>query len=335
MFNSDKIFVTGAEGFIGSHLVETLVKKGYNVKAFVLYNSLSLNGWLDTLPNKIKNNFEISYGDLRDKNSLLDASKNCKIFYNLAALISIPYSYKAPESYIHTNVLGTLNLLDIARQNDIDLFVQTSTSEVYGSAKFVPMTEEHSLNGQSPYSASKIASDQIAYSFYTSYNLPVTILRPFNTYGPRQSARAIIPTIISQLINKKKILKLGNISSTRDFNYIEDTVSGFLKCLNVKEAIGEVINIGSGYECKISELVNIIENIFSTKIKTQYTKERVRPKFSEVDRLLASNQKAKKILNWSPNYSGQKGLERGLKKTVKWFKDKKNVNFYKNDEYKI
>lgn len=332
---SEKILVTGAEGFIGSHLVESLVKKGYNVKAFVLYNSFSFNGWLDTLPKNIKDNFEIFYGDLRDKNSLLLASKECKIFYNLGALISIPYSYQSPESFIQTNVLGTLNLLEIARQSEVDLFVQTSTSEVYGSAKFAPMSEDHPLSGQSPYSASKIASDQIAYSFYSSYDLPVTILRPFNTFGPRQSARAIIPTIISQLINDKLIIELGNTSSTRDFNYIEDTINGFIKCLNSNNAIGETINIGSGHECKILDLVKLIAYIFNKKIKIKSINHRLRPKNSEVDRLIASNVKAKKILNWSPKYTGKKGLERGLIKTIEWFKDKENLSFYKNDEYKI
>ena len=330
-----KILITGAEGFIGSHLAENLVKLGYNVKAFVLYNSFSFNGWIDALPKNVKNNLEIFYGDLRDKNSLSIAAKNCDVIFNLATLISIPYSYQSPESFIQTNVLGTLNVLEVAKQNSVDKLIQTSTSEVYGSAKFVPITEEHLLNGQSPYSASKIASDQLAYSYYASYNLPVVILRPFNTYGPRQSLRAIIPTIIFQIINGKKVINLGNIEATRDFNFINDTVNAFIKCLNTKKGIGEAINVGSGYECKISDLVKIIAEILNVKVEIELSSERIRPKNSEVDRLLASNSKAKSMLDWTPEHNGITGLKKGLTKTISWFQNKKNMSFYKDDGYKI
>ena len=250
-------------------------------------------------------------------------------------MISIPYSYQSPESFIQTNVLGTLNVLEVARQNGIDKLIQTSTSEVYGSAKFVPITEEHLLNGQSPYSASKIASDQLAYSYYSSYNVPVVILRPFNTYGPRQSLRAIIPTIIFQIINGKKIINLGNINTTRDFNFINDTVNAFVKCLHTEKGIGEAINVGSGFECSIIDLVKIIADILNVKVKIEFSSERIRPKNSEVDRLLASNSKAKSMLDWTPEHDGIIGLKKGLTKTIRWFQNKKNMSFYKDDGYKI
>ena len=327
------ILVTGADGFIGSHLVEKLVKANFNVKAYVFYNSFGSWGWLDHVDREIKDNIEIYMGDIRDQNNVRNSLKGCDSVIHLAALIGIPYSYYSPESYVDTNIKGTLNLLQASRDKGIEKFVHTSTSEVYGSAKFVPINESHPLQGQSPYSASKIGADQIAISFYNSFEMPVSIIRPFNTYGPRQSARAVIPTIISQILKSQKIIKLGSLKPTRDFSYVEDTVSGFIAALKSQETIGEFINLGSSFEISIEDTTKCIANLMNNKIKIVQDKERMRPENSEVERLFASNQKAKKIMNWEPEFSGLEGFKKGLIKTIEWFSNEDNLKYYKQDIY--
>ena len=326
------ILVTGAEGFIGSHLVEKLVKGNCNVRAMVLYNSFNNWGWLDTLDNDIKNNIEVLSGDIRDSKSTDKACKNIDYIFHLASLIAIPYSYQSPHSYMNTNASGTLNMLESSLKNNITKFIHTSTSEVYGSVKSFPITESSQVISKSPYSATKIAADQIAHSYYSTFNLPVGIIRPFNTYGPRQSNRAIIPTIITQILCNKEI-RLGSLYPTRDFTYIDDTINGFIKFAHNSKSIGEIINIGSGYEISIKDLISILFKITGKKIEISTDKERIRPKKGEVDRLKAGNKKAAKILNWEPKYSGKIGLERGLKKTIDWFKD--NLDKYKTDIYNV
>jgi NAD dependent epimerase/dehydratase len=327
-----KILVTGAEGFIGSHLVELLLKKKFKVKALVLYNSFNSWGWLENLNSKLKNNLEVVLGDIRDKENFEDLSKSVDIIINMAALIGIPYSYKASRSYIETNVIGSLNVLNSALKNNISQVIQISTSEVYGTPKKVPITENFPYNAQSPYAASKIAADQLSLSFYRSFNLPVSIIRPFNTYGPRQSARAIIPTIITQALKNKKI-KLGSVYPKRDLMYVEDTVRGICAAINNKKTYGQVINLGTGYEISIKNLVEKISKLLGFKIEYQTQTNRKRPKKSEVDRLLASNKKAKKLLNWKPKYSKAKGLDDGLRQTLNWFKEEKNLKLYKYSDF--
>ena len=329
-----KIFLTGADGFIGSHLVEKLVNLNYQTKVLVMYNSFNSWGWLDTLDKKIRDKIEIFTGDIRDPNCLKEAMKGCDTVIHLAALIAIPFSYISPRSYIDTNVHGTLNVLEVSKELKISKIIHTSTSEVYGSAIYVPIDETHPIKGQSPYSASKIAADQLAISYYSSFNLPISILRPFNTYGPRQSARAIIPTIILQILNGKREIYLGDISTTRDFNYIDDTVSGFIAAIESKNGIGEIINIGSGYEISIQDLVKIIAEIMNVEIEIIEDKKRLRPKNSEVLRLCASNTKAKKILNWKPKFNNLEGLKKGLARTINWTKNN-HIDNYKNDIYNI
>ncbi len=329
-----RILVTGSDGFIGSHLTEALVKKGYEVKAFTLYNSFDSIGWLDSVSEEVKNQIEIFKGDIRDPNCVRQAMKNSDVVFHLAALIAIPYSYYSPDSYVDTNVKGTLNLLQAARDEGTR-FVHTSTSEVYGTAQFVPITEKHPLQGQSPYSASKIAADQLAYSFLSSFDVPVTIIRPFNTYGPRQSARAVIPTIISQLLNGKENISLGSLKPTRDFNFVSDTVEGFLSVIDCEEAIGEVINIGSSFEISIGETANLIAKIMNKNISIKEDEQRFRPSASEVERLYSSNEKAKKILGWRPKYGGLNGFKRGIEKTVDWFSEPSNLLNYKSNGYVI
>ena len=330
---SKKIFITGADGFIGSHLVEQLIYKGYEIKALAQYNSFNNYGWLEDLDSKVKNNFEKHLGDVRDFSQISNLMKGCDIVFHLASLIGIPYSYTAPQSYIDTNITGTLNVIQSARDNEIAKIIHTSTSEVYGTAQFVPITEKHPLNGQSPYSASKIAADQIAYSFYSSYNTPVSICRPFNTYGPRQSMRAVIPNIIIQLINGNTKVKLGNINTTRDFNFIKDTVSGFIAVMKNEESIGDVFNIGSNYEIKISDVLKVISSKMKLDIKVEVDKKRIRPEISEVERLWADNSKAIKKLNWVPEYSNLSGFEKGIEETLYWFSDPKNICKYNNTGY--
>ncbi|MDZ4726913.1 MAG: NAD-dependent 4,6-dehydratase LegB [Leptospira sp.] len=330
-----KVLVTGADGFIGSHLVETLVKEGYEVKAFVLYNSLNSWGWLDQSPKEIIDNVEIFTGDIRDPYGVKEAMKGCDAVLHLAALIAIPYSYHSPETYVDTNIKGTLNVMQAARELGVKKVIHTSTSEVYGTAKFVPISEDHPLQGQSPYSATKIGADQLAMSFYLSFQTPVAIVRPFNTYGPRQSARAVIPTIITQLASNKKKLKLGAIHPTRDFNFVKDTVSGFIAALKSDLSIGEIINIGSGFEITIKDLAELISNIMGKNFEFETDSIRMRPEKSEVERLLADNSKAKKILNWNPEYGSLEGLRIGLSETIEWFTNSENLKKYKVDIYNI
>lgn len=330
-----KILVTGADGFIGSHLTEQLVRQGYHVRAFVNYNSFNSWGWLDESPKEITKNIEVFAGDIRDPHGIKVAMQGCSHVLNLAALIAIPYSYHSPDTYVDTNIKGTLNIVQAARELGVEKVVHTSTSEVYGTALYVPIDEEHPLQGQSPYSASKIGADQMALSFYRSFDTPVAIIRPFNTYGPRQSARAVIPTIITQLAAGKENIKLGAISPTRDFNYVMDTVSGFISVMNSEKSIGEVINIGSNYEVSIGDTAKMIAEVMGKKIEIETDEVRLRPEKSEVNRLWADNQKAKQLLDWEPQYGGVEGFKRGLQETAEWFSNPKNLAQYKADEYNI
>jgi NAD dependent epimerase/dehydratase len=332
---NEKILVTGADGFIGSHLTEELVKRGYEVRAFVLYNSFNSWGWLDHSPPEIKKSFEIFAGDVRDPHGVRQAMKGCDVVFHLGALISIPYSYHSPDTYIDTNVKGSLNIVHAARELGISKVIHTSTSEVYGTAQFVPMTEEHPLQGQSPYSASKIGADQIAMSFYHSFNTPVSIVRPFNTYGPRQSARGVIPTVITQIASGARKIKLGSLHPTRDFSYIQDTVNGFIAVAKSDQTIGEVINIGSNFEISIGETVKIIAEIMNANIEIERDAQRIRPEHSEVERLWANNSKAHKLTGWAPSYGGVEGLKRGLQETVAWFTNTEHLRQYKPSEYNI
>ena len=333
--NNKKILVTGADGFIGSHLTESLVQNGYNVRAFIFYNSFNSWGWLDHSPPEIKNSLDVFAGDIRDPHGIKKAMEGCNIVFHLAALIAIPYSYHSPDTYVDTNIKGTLNIVQAARELKVDKVIHTSTSEVYGTACFVPISEKHPLQGQSPYSASKIGADQIAMSFYSSFDTPIAIIRPFNTYGPRQSARAVIPTIITQIANGKKCIKLGALTPTRDFNYIKDTVNGFIAVAKSDKSVGEVINIGSNYEISIGETAKIIAEVMGKSVELKTDTERLRPEKSEVDRLWADNSKAKELIGWKPLYGGRGGLREGIKETVDWFKNRNNLMLYKADIYNL
>lgn len=330
-----KILITGADGFIGSHLTEALVRLGYKVRAFVLYNSFNSWGWLDYCEPDVKGRFEIFAGDIRDPHGVMEAMRGCDAVLHLAALIAIPYSYHSPDTYVDTNVKGTLNVLQAARDLGVNKVVHTSTSEVYGTARFVPITEEHPLQGQSPYSATKIAADQLAYSFYASFGLPVVIARPFNTYGPRQSARAVIPTIITQIANGQRQIKLGAVSPTRDFNYVADTVAGFVAALESDRGIGEVINLGSNFEISIGDTAHAIAEAMGTSIEIITDDQRLRPEKSEVERLWASNTKARELLGWQPQYGGRDGFMRGLTETITWFREPSHLSAYKADIYNL
>lgn len=329
------ILVTGADGFIGSHLTEALVRAGHEVRAFVLYNSFNSWGWLDHCPADLKGKFEVFSGDIRDPNGVRTAMKGCDSVAHLAALIAIPYSYHSPDTYIDTNIKGTLNVVQAARDLDVKKVIHTSTSEVYGSARFVPITEDHPTQGQSPYSASKIGADQIAMSFYTSFGTPVAVLRPFNTYGPRQSARAVIPTIITQIANGSRRIKLGAVHPTRDFNFVTDTVAGFIAALSSHRAIGEVINLGSNFEISIGDTAQTIADVMGAEIEIITDGQRLRPERSEVERLWASNEKAQELLGWSPKYGRLDGFLCGLKETVAWFANSTNRSGYKSEIYNI
>lgn len=330
-----KILVTGADGFIGSHLTEQLIRQGYDVRAFVYYNSFNSWGWLDQVPQQIKTQLDVFSGDIRDPFGVKAAMQNCTHVLNLAALIAIPYSYHSPATYIDTNINGTLNVVQAARELGVEKVVHTSTSEVYGTALYVPMDEKHPLQGQSPYSASKIGADQMALSFYRSFDTPVSIIRPFNTYGPRQSARAVIPTIISQLASGKTTINLGAVSPTRDFNYVKDTVQGFISVMESEHSIGEIINIGSNYEVSIGETAEMISDILGVHLTIETDEQRLRPEKSEVERLWADNSKAQELLNWSPQYGGKEGFRKGLEETIEWFTNSKNLAQYKADVYNI
>lgn len=330
-----KILITGADGFIGSHLCELLLHEGYDVRAMVQYNSFNSFGWLDTLPKAILAQLDIFAGDVRDPNGVRTAITHCDGVLHLAALIAIPYSYHSPDAYVDTNIKGTLNILQAARDLQVQKVIHTSTSEVYGSAQFVPMTEDHPLQGQSPYSATKIAADQLAYSFYTSFDLPVTIIRPFNTYGPRQSTRAVIPTIITQIAAGQRHIKLGALTPTRDFSYVADTARGFLAALKSDAGQGEVINLGSGFEVSIGETVRIIAELMDVDITVEEESARLRPDKSEVDRLFSSPRKAQELLGWTPELPGLEGFKQGLQKTISWFSQSKNLSFYKVGTYTL
>jgi dTDP-glucose 4,6-dehydratase len=333
--NNNKILVTGADGFIGSHLTEELVRRGFDVRAFIFYNSFNSYGWLDHLEPEIKKSIEIFAGDIRDSYSVKRAVHGCGIVFHLAALISIPYSYYSPETYVDTNIKGTLNIIQAARQLEISRVIHTSTSEVYGTARFIPITEDHPLQAQSPYSASKIGADQIALSFYHAFNTPVSIVRPFNTYGPRQSARAVISTIIAQIACGSKKIKLGSLHPTRDFSYIKDTVKGFIVAAESDQTIGQVINIGSNFEISIGDTAKIIAEIMNVKMEIERDSQRIRPENSEVERLCADNRKAKKLTGWAPTFGGIEGLKRGLKETVDWFMNPDILKLYRPGIYNI
>jgi len=330
-----KVLITGADGFIGSHLTEALVRAGRDVRAFVLYNSFNSWGWLDHCAPDVKGKFEVFAGDIRDPHGVRTAMTGCDAVLHLAALIAIPYSYHSPDTYVDTNIKGTLNVVQAARDLGLSRVIHTSTSEVYGTAKFVPITEDHPLQGQSPYSASKIGADQIAMSFYTSFSTPVVTIRPFNTYGPRQSARAVIPTIITQIARGTRQIKLGAVRPTRDFSYVTDTVTGFIAALTSREGEGEVINLGSNYEISIGDTARMIAEVMEVDIEILTDGQRLRPEKSEVERLWASNSKAKRLLGWQPEYCGLEGFRRGLSETVVWFREPRNVTGYKADIYNL
>lgn len=324
-----KVLVTGADGFIGSHLTEHLMEKGYEVKAFTYYNSFNTWGWLDTFPKEKLDALEIFQGDIRDPNGVREAMKGVDGVFHLAALIAIPFSYHSPDSYVDTNIKGTLNVLQAARDLDLERVLITSTSEVYGTAQYVPIDEKHPYQGQSPYSATKIGADRLAESFYRSFNLPVTIVRPFNTYGPRQSARAVIPTIISQLLAGKEEIKLGSLTPTRDFNYVKDTANGFYEIAKSDKTIGQEINIATQQEISIGELANELIRQINPNAKIVCDEQRTRPEKSEVNRLLGCNEKIKSLTDWKPQYT----FEEGLAETIAWIKE--NMNAYKTDIYNV
>jgi NAD dependent epimerase/dehydratase len=333
--NGKKILVTGSDGFIGSHLVEELVRRGGKVRAFVNYNSFNSWGWLDHSEPELRKGLEVFNGDVRDPHGVKHAMKGCDVVLHLAALIAIPFSYHSPDTYIETNVKGTLNVVQAARELGVERVIHTSTSEVYGTARFVPITEEHPLQGQSPYSASKIAADQIAMSFYCSFGTPVTIIRPFNTYGPRQSARAFIPTVITQIASGAPTVKLGALHPTRDLSYVADTVAGFIAAVECERSVGEVINIGSNFEISVGETAKMIADIMGVEVKIAMDEQRLRPSKSEVERLWADTTKARKLLNHIPEYAGRDGLKKGLARTIEWFNLSANLKQYKASIYNI
>lgn len=330
-----KVLVTGADGFIGSHLVEALLEENCEIKALVFYNSFNSYGWLDALPQELLNHIEIVSGDIRDNIFINQITRKIDCIYHLAALIAIPYSYCAPKAYIETNIMGTLNLLQAARDNEVKKFIHTSTSEVYGSALYVPIDEKHPLQPQSPYSASKISADQLALSYYYSFDLPVTVIRPFNTFGPRQSARAVIPNIISQLGVGKKEISLGALTPTRDFLFVKDTVSGFIAAGYKENLDGKIINLGTGQEISIGMLFNSICEVMNLDATVLVEDLRIRPKNSEVQRLLADNQLAQSLLNWRPEYVGVDGFKKALEITVNWFSNPQNLSRYKTNVYNV
>jgi dTDP-glucose 4,6-dehydratase len=325
------VLVTGADGFIGSHLTETLVRQGYDVKAFVLYNSFNSWGWLDHCAPDVAGQFNVFTGDIRDPHGVRKAMEGCNLVMHLAALIAIPFSYHSPDTYVDTNVKGTLNVVQAARALNVDKVVHTSTSEVYGTARFVPINEGHPLQGQSPYSATKIAADQIAMSFYCSFDTPVATIRPFNTYGPRQSARAVIPTVITQIAAGNRKIKLGAVYPTRDFNFVHDTVGGFIAVAESEQTVGEVVNCGSNFEISIGDTVKLIADIMGAKIEIETDKERFRPVKSEVERLCCDNAKLQHLTGFRP----QTDLRKGLEKTIKWFVDPNNLKQYKAGIYNV
>lgn len=329
MCKDKNILITGADGFIGSHLTEMLLRKGHKVRALAFYNSFNNWGWLEDVEQS--ENLEVISGDIRDPFFCTEITKNIDQIFHLAALIGIPYSYVAPDSYIDTNIKGTLNICSAARINDVERIIHTSTSEVYGTAKYVPIDENHPLQPQSPYSASKIGADSMAMSFYNSFDLPLTIARPFNTYGPRQSARAVIPTIITQIASGIKEIKLGDITPTRDFNYVEDTCRGFISLAKCPESLGETVNIGSNLEISIAETLELIKELMNSDVNFISDQQRVRPDSSEVNRLWCDNSKIKLLTGFEPKIS----LKEGLKKTIDWVSKPENLQKYKTDIYNV
>ncbi|NKB42837.1 MAG: SDR family NAD(P)-dependent oxidoreductase [Alphaproteobacteria bacterium] len=333
--NLGKVLVTGADGFIGSHLTEALVAAGHNVRAFVQYNSFNSWGWLDHSPADMRADLDVFAGDVRDLHGVQTAMAGCDTVLHLAALISIPYSYHSPATYLETNVSGTLNVVQAAHDLGASRVITTSTSEVYGTAQVVPITEDHPLQGQSPYSASKIGADQIALSYHRAFGTPVSVIRPFNTYGPRQSARAIIPTVITQILAGKKQIKLGSLHPTRDLSYIDDTVAGFIAMAATDNVAGEIVNLGSDFEISMGDTVTLIKNIMDADVEIITDDQRVRPDASEVERLWASNDKANALFGWAPKHAGRDGLKRGLEKTIDWFSNPAHQALYKADQYNI
>lgn len=333
--NARKVLVTGADGFIGSHLTEMLVREGYDVRAFVMYNSLNSWGWLDHPGEDVKGHFEVLAGDIRDPHGVANAMEGCDAVLHLAALIAIPFSYHSPDSYVATNVTGTLNVLQAARRLGTERVISTSTSETYGTAQFVPITEEHPVNAQSPYAATKVAADQLALSFQKSFETPVAVLRPFNTYGPRQSARAVIPTIISQIAAGERCIKLGALHPTRDFTFVQDTARGFIQAMACDACIGEVTNIGSDFEISIMDTVNLIAEVMGADIEIVSDEKRMRPADSEVERLFAGVDKARRLFGWAPEHGGREGFSKGIAKTVEWFRDPENLAVYKVGQYNV
>jgi dTDP-glucose 4,6-dehydratase len=332
---SQVILVTGADGFIGSHLVERLVHSGRRVRAMVLYNAFDSRGWLDHVAPDVQSDLEVVTGDIRDPGSVRAAMRGCEAVLHLAALIGIPYSYQAPQSYLETNVRGTLNVLDAALAAGLQRVVHTSTSEVYGTAQFVPMTESHPLNAQSPYAATKIAADQLALSFHASFGLPVTVVRPFNAFGPRQSLRAVIPAIITQLARGERVLRLGAVHPTRDFNFVTDVTRAFEAALSGTAAVGQVVNIGSGFEIGIGDLAHLIGAEMQVSFEIVADERRMRPGASEVERLLACNQRARELLGWAPELTGLDGLAQRLRQTIAWFREPANLARYRSTGYSV
>ena len=330
-----RVLVTGADGFIGSHLTEHLVASGVDVRAFVYYNSFNSWGWLDEADAQIKQSLDVFAGDIRDPHGVRTAMQGCDVVLHLAALIAIPYSYHSPDTYVDTNIKGTLNVAQAARDLGVQRVVHTSTSEVYGTARFVPITEAHPLQGQSPYSASKIGADQMALSFHAAFETPVAVIRPFNTYGPRQSARAVIPTIITQIAAEQRQIKLGAIHPTRDFNYVQDTVRGFVAVAQCDEAIGRVINIGSNYEVSVGDTARLIAELMGREVEFTSDEQRLRPAGSEVERLWADNTLARELVGWTPEFPGLDGLRQGLRNTIDWFGVTENLRRYKAGLYNI
>jgi NAD dependent epimerase/dehydratase len=330
-----KLLVTGADGFIGSHLTEALVRAGHEVRAFVLYNSFGSRGWLDRCAPDVAGHFEVFAGDVRDPHGVRSAMQGREAVLHLAALIAIPYSYHSPDTYVDTNIKGTLNVLQAARELGVARVIHTSTSEVYGTARFVPITEEHPLQGQSPYAATKIGADQLAMSFWCAFGTPVTIIRPFNTYGPRQSTRAVIPTIITQIAGGARQIRLGALHPTRDFSYVLDTVSGFLAALKATAAIGQVMNLGSGFEIAVGEVASTIAAVMDSRVEIVADTQRLRPADSEVERLWSENSRARSLLGWQPAYGGLEGFRRGLGETVAWYRDPANLALFRAEEYQL
>jgi NAD dependent epimerase/dehydratase len=330
-----RVLVTGADGFIGSHLCEHLVAAGYEVRAFVYYNSFGHHGWLDSSSAEVRDALDFFAGDIRDPHGVRTAMRGCDTVLHLAALIGIPYSYHSPDAYVDTNVRGTLNVVQAARDLDVERVVHTSTSEVYGTARFVPINEEHPLQGQSPYSATKIGADQIALSFQRSFGTPVAVIRPFNTFGPRQSARAVIPTVISQIAAGQRQIRLGALHPTRDFSYVSDTVRGFVEMARHEAAVGQVVNVGSGFEISVGDTAAMIAEIMGTGIEIICETERTRPRDSEVERLWADNSLAQRLLGWQPEYGGIQGFRRGLSATIDWFREPQNIARYHPQRYQL